>query len=148
MNTPVPLSDLPIFLEGLLRRLKPHRGIRWTAENYTSADQDGRVEAASLEEAEAVSSIIAPGRHAILLDIDVPAWLIESSTEGHSHLYVDVECAEEDYFAFLDACAKVGLLEAGYVSACKERGATSLRLPWIRKRTELDDLLNSGGDDL
>jgi hypothetical protein len=71
--------------------------------------------------------------HAILLDIDVPAWLVPSSTEGHSHLYVDVHCREEDYFAFLDAAAKVGLIQYGYASASKKKGATFLRLPWVKK---------------
>lgn len=29
-------------------------------------------------------------KHTILLDLDVPAKLVPSTTEGHSHLYIDI----------------------------------------------------------
>lgn len=72
-------------------------------------------------------------RHAVLLDLDVPAYLVPSTTPGHSHLYIDVDCREEDYFAFLDAAAKIGVIESGYAKASKKKGATYLRLPWVKK---------------
>lgn len=87
---------------------------------------------ATRDEANIVSSHV-PGtdraRHKILLDLDHPAWLIPSSTEGNHHLYVDVTCDWDDYLEFLQAAAKIGLVEAGYVAASCERGYTSLRLP-------------------
>lgn len=71
--------------------------------------------------------------HAIVLDLDVPAYLIPSSTPGHSHLYIDVGIEKKRYFGLLDSLAEVGVLESGYVSASKQRGFTCLRLPWIKK---------------
>lgn len=77
-----------------------------------------------------------PSRHAVLLDLDVPAKLIPSSTEGHSHLYVDVECSQEAYFRFLDAAAEVGIITKAYAEASQRKGASYLRLPWVKKGTK------------
>lgn len=72
-------------------------------------------------------------KHKVLLDLDVPAYLLPSSTEGNSHLYIDVECSQHDYFDLLDALARCGVIEDGYCRASGERGATALRLPWVKK---------------
>lgn len=77
------------------------------------------------------------GRHNLLIDIDRPAELVESSTPGHYHLYVELFGGEgahwEDYVAFLHAAAKIGLIESGYAYASQARGYTALRLPWVSK---------------
>lgn len=90
-----------------------------------------------LDEANLVSSRIDDGEHAgkhtVAIDLDVPAVLIPSSTPGHSHLYIDVPMTWEQYNGVLEALAGAGILETGYVAACKRRKHTSLRLPWIRK---------------
>ena len=72
-------------------------------------------------------------RHLPVLDIDIPAILVPSSTPGHSHLYLDVEMPESTFWKLCDALAEVGVLQHGYVIACKSRGYTSVRLPWIKK---------------
>ena len=72
-------------------------------------------------------------KHKIVLDIDMPAQLIPSSTPGHFHLYVDHEITWHDYQALLHVMGDVGLLEPGYVGASLARGHTALRLPWIKK---------------
>lgn len=69
-----------------------------------------------------------------MVDLDVPATLIPSTTPGHSHLYIDVPVNWSDYQLLLDALALVGAVEPGYVQASKARGFTSLRLPWVKKR--------------
>ena len=88
-------------------------------------------------EANVISSIRRgggnPTTHYPVLDLDIPAYLVPSSTPGHSHLYLDVELLDADYWALCDVLATYGILEPGYVSACKERGYTSVRLPWVRK---------------
>jgi hypothetical protein len=78
---------------------------------------------------------LGPQRHIIALDIDHPAWLIDSSTKGHSHLYIDVPggIAHEDYMELLELLGRIGVLEPGYVEASKARGSTFLRLPWVHK---------------
>lgn len=132
-----------------VENLTLHRNVRWELEDYVEGVKDEREVTPQLGDAEAVSSrwrTMYPfdgydqdNRHAVLLDLDVPAYLVKSSTEGHSHLYVQVVAPWEDYVEFLNAAAKIGMLEQGYVNACVERGATSLRLPWIKKGEERPD---------
>lgn len=94
---------------------------------------DDRVPASVAEGANIVTSKRADGRHAILLDLDVPAYLVPSSTPGHSHLYIDANLSESDYLTLLDLLRCAGVIEKGYASASKRHRATSLRLPWAKK---------------
>lgn len=71
--------------------------------------------------------------HRIVLDIDVPVKVVPSSTEGHSHLYIDVPIHWGDYQELLYALVTAGVLEEGYVEASIREGYTSARLPWIKK---------------
>lgn len=90
----------------------------------------------ALDQANIVTSRHATtDRHALLLDIDYPAWLVKSSTPGHFHLYLDVPggIPHEKYFALLGTLADCGVIERGYERTSRLRGFSSLRLPWIRK---------------
>jgi len=127
-----------------------YRVIKWAT---TSTDPDQQTgpkdleETTSLDEANIVSSeqvvrqfdysegqIVEGERlHTPVLDIDVPALLVDSSTPGKHHLYFDVPMTWGHYLELLDVMAKVGILEPGYVSASRARGFTAVRLPWIRK---------------
>jgi hypothetical protein len=71
--------------------------------------------------------------HAPALDIDFPARLLPSSTEGHFHLYLDKIMYWEDYAKLLRVMAEVGILEQGYVTASLERKMTCLRKPGLVK---------------
>lgn len=73
--------------------------------------------------------------HQVALDIDVPARLIPSTTEGNHHLLIAVDggIPERSYFKLLDALVDCGVIEEGYAEACKNTGFTTLRLPWIKK---------------
>lgn len=73
------------------------------------------------------------GFHKPVLDIDFPAALLPSSTEGHYHLYLDKEVIWDDYVALLKALATCGIIEQGYANASIERGHTAVRLPWVKK---------------
>lgn len=104
----------------------------------TEYDEDGnqKYEIVSEEEANLVISRtknLAGNKHAPVLDIDVPHKLVPSTTEGHSHLYVDVECDWEDYVAFLKAAVKIGLIEQGYADASINRGFSAVRKPGVKK---------------
>ena len=77
--------------------------------------------------------------HTPVLDIDIPATLVPSSTPGKNHLYLDVPMSWDQYTKLLDVMAEVGILEPGYVSASKKRGFTAVRLPWIRKPVPVGD---------
>lgn len=137
------------------RHLTLHKNVRWEMADYAVTDPatPDRDVTESIEDAEAVSSLISGkssfatpdgGFHDVLIDIDHKATLIPSSTEGHFHLYIPLGCLWDDYLQFLKAAAVIGLVEEGYVSASESRGATSLRLPWIKKGQEREALENGG----
>lgn len=88
-----------------------------------------------IEQANTVSSQLAlqPTMHAPCLDIDWPCGLIESSTPGHFHLYIDKPMTWAEYDKLLDVLVDVGIVEEGYRNASSQRGATHLRAPWERK---------------
>lgn len=93
-------------------------------------------EAAGVSDAELIASLNADGKHRPLLDIDFPAAVIPSSTEGHCHLYIDKELEWKDYKKLLNVLADLGIIEHGYRGASLARGYSALRLPWIKKDEE------------
>lgn len=127
----------------LLRKLATWRISVFKGSEAACTPDDTRTPA-PLDQANVVSSLIAPAtgpvpttrQHALLIDLDVPAYLVPSSTPGHSHLYVDVAIPEGQYLALLKALADCGVIEAGYYAASRERKATFLRLPWVHKEDQ------------
>lgn len=109
-------------------------------------------EVTTLVGAEAVSSEdVKTGRHMILLDIDHHCELIPSSRKGHYHLYIQMGMMGEgltweQYEPLLKAMAEAGMIEKGYYEVSKQRKATFLRLPWIRKGHELEDRQRTLGE--
>ena len=101
--------------------------------------KDDREPTVDLDQANVVSSLQSgtePGsraQHYPVLDLDLPAVLVPSPTPGHSHLYIDLPIPDDTYWRLCDALVDAGVLQEGYVSACKSRGYTSVRLPWVRK---------------
>jgi hypothetical protein len=75
---------------------------------------------------------VAPDRrmHRPVLDIDFPARLVPSSTEGHFHLYLDgVLIPHDKYMYLLAALASCGIISEGYLKHSTERGGTAVRMP-------------------
>ena len=103
--------------------------------DYECNDRN-RYATTDLDKAHVTTSMVAGSEmHKVVLDIDMPAVLLESSTPGHHHLYIDHEMTWENYKRLLNVMAEVGLLEPGYVGASETRKHTALRLPWVRKDT-------------
>ncbi|AVP42732.1 hypothetical protein SEA_SCHOOLBUS_77 [Mycobacterium phage SchoolBus] len=71
--------------------------------------------------------------HIPILDLDMDAMLLRSSTYGHYHLYIDKPMSWENYCKLLDVMAEVGILEQGYVDVSKKRSMTQVRTPWTKK---------------
>ena len=92
-----------------------------------------------LKLANVISSLGTDGLHYPVLDLDIPAYLVPSSTPGHSHLYLNIEIDADTYFELLDVLSGAGILESGYVAASEARGYSSVRLPWVKK--------DEGGDE-
>ena len=107
--------------------------------DYTPGAKRDRRPTHDVNEANLISSLVQgmePGKdaeHYPVLDLDFPAHLVPSSTEGHCHLYIDARLTDEQMWRLCDVLADVGILEPGYVGACKSRGYTSVRLPWVKK---------------
>jgi len=83
--------------------------------------------------ANCVVSVDDAGFHWPVLDIDYGVYTIPSTTPGHHHLYIDKALTESQYFELIDVCEKIGLIQPGYAKYSKERGFTSVRLPWVEK---------------
>lgn len=87
-----------------------------------------------------ITSLVANNvtHHKLIIDLDLPAKLVPSSTPGHFHLYVDHEIEKDAYFGLLAALVRAGLVEPGYLGASESRGYTAVRLPWIKKEAEAE----------
>lgn len=118
----------------LFSRLLAYKILNWNQSSDDPSDNDR--EQVELDRADVITSLLrGSDRHVLVIDIDHPAWLVKSTTEGHFHLYVDVPYGipSDIYFNLLDALANANVIEGGYMRASIQRGFTSLRLPWIKK---------------
>lgn len=105
-------------------------------ENFKAYESGDALKLAlKMEDGNIITSLIADKltHHKVIIDLDLPAKLIPSSTPGHFHLYVDHEIPFDSYFELLAAMEKCGLIEKGYLGAAKSHGFTGVRLPWVKK---------------
>lgn len=89
-----------------------------------------------------VSSLLEDGWHAPCLDIDIPMFVIPSTTPGKQHVYFPtVRLTWQQYDKLLWALTVAGILENGYYNASAKRQMTCLRLPGVRKysKEEIDE---------
>lgn len=73
------------------------------------------------------------GMHRVVLDIDMDAALIPSSTPGNHHLIIDKTLPWKDYVELLRALSKAGIIQPGYAKASIARGYSAIRPPWVKK---------------
>lgn len=73
------------------------------------------------------------GYHVPTLDIDLECELIESTTPGHFHLYIDKPMRWEEYYTLLQTLLDVGIIQKEYFDLSVHRGATFLRKPGVKK---------------
>ncbi len=85
-------------------------------------------------EANLISSRCTSGKHAPVIDIDVPMYVVPSSKLGHGHLYIDKEITWAQYTRILKALASAGIVEEGYLEASMERGFTAVRPIGVTKQ--------------
>lgn len=85
-------------------------------------------------EANIVSSRIeGSDYHTLMIDIDMPARLLPSSTPGCFHLYIDRPMLWPQYKAVLRALADAGVIEQAYYDFSVKNKETHLRAPWHDK---------------
>lgn len=112
---------------------KLYKDVKWADEYGLSTI---RTVTASELDAEVVSSEIDTrglNVHAPVLDLDVVAYLLPSTTPGHTHLYINHPIPWCKYKRMLKAMGNAGVLEQGYVEASIRRGHSSVRVPWLKK---------------
>lgn len=119
----------------------------------------------TLEGANLISSLCDDGLHMPVLDVDtMPAWkavlelvdswrwtfpsiappyvdpdwvdVVDSSTPGHSHIYVNAAMTWENYEPLLDHLRSRHVIEEGYYKAALARKATFVRPPGVLKPAE------------
>ncbi len=80
-----------------------------------------------------VSSACSDGSHAPVIDLDHRARLVQSTTPGHSHLYIDENVSWRQYRALLTGLYRCGLIDASVYWRSLDREATYVRPPWVQK---------------
>lgn len=89
--------------------------------------EESRVEA-SKQKANLISSMTKDGSgHKPVLDIDMEARLVPSSTKGHYHLFIDKKLSAKDYRMVLAVLVKVGIVQQGFLDGFDKRKATYVR---------------------
>lgn len=144
-TTPMLNRTTPVALFALLNRLKVY-AVNWKfslvpTENVEYEPGTDRGVVDHINDANVVSSELksvwgeGEKRHAVLLDIDYPAYLIPSSSPNHYHLYLDVPggVGHDDYMELLALLGRLGIIEHGYAEVSIKRGNSDLRLPWVNK---------------
>jgi hypothetical protein len=96
---------------------------------------DGR-ELADADTANLVSSECDDGLHMPVVDLDVPHELVESTTPGHGHLYLDVPMRFWRYAILLWGLYQAGVIERGFFWWALRRRATFVRPPHVRKQPD------------
>ncbi len=95
--------------------------------------EDFLLKVCSEDEANLVSSKCLTGKHAPVIDVDIPIYVVPSSQLGHHHLYIDKEISWNSYVRILKALASAGIIEDGYLKASLEREYTAVRPIGITK---------------
>lgn len=132
-------------LDELRERRVPLAGQMLAYADFTSTEYDGNDHegVADIERANLITSIVEAGglsrlgggfaSHKVVIDVDLPVTVVESTTPGHCHLFVDKAMTWPEYVALLEALTVAGIVEPGYLAAALQRGHTAVRLPWVRK---------------
>lgn len=72
--------------------------------------------------------------HIPVLDIDLKAALVPSTTPGHYHLYIDKILSDEKYGKLLEVMVECGIVQQGILdNQWKKNGYTAVRIPSVKK---------------
>lgn len=109
----------------------------WISTTLDQKDYDPEGEALvqveGLDRGNLVSSRMMNGNHTPALDLDVQAALLDSSTEGHHHLFINKEMSWRKYKRLLKALKNAGIIEPYFYTVSCKRKQTMLRKPGLKK---------------
>lgn len=83
-----------------------------------------------------VSSRTTSGKHMPILDLDFPHTVIDSTTSGHKHLYLDREIAHWRWLVLMIGLRVGHVIEPGFFVWSLRRGANFVRLPGTEKQEQ------------
>jgi len=75
-----------------------------------------------------------------MLDLDLPHWYTESSTEGHGHLVIDTNLEPWQMKEIISVLAKHNVLQKGIEKQWDERNCLTLRMPGMSKDNREDGM--------
>lgn len=115
--------------DGLRSLWKTKGPMMVSSDDTEMAMQNTHLPAQSMQDATLVGSLGAGQLHYPCFDLDgIPIRIVESSTTGHCHMYIDRACSWESYKELLQALANCGVITHGYKEFCFKRGMSNLRL--------------------
>lgn len=80
-----------------------------------------------------ISSLTHDGKQMPIIDMDFPHHYEASTSDGHSHLYVDIPMSRWRWFVLMCALRYTGVIELGFFVWSLRRGANFVRLPGVKK---------------
>lgn len=120
----------------------PNRRTRWYAKDFEIKDEPLAKSLIEYRQADnrwpvddpnfrpnLISSITVTGKQMPILDLDFPHQVIESSTPGHHHLFLDVEMSNFRWFVLMCALRFAGVIELGFFLWSIRRGGNFVRIP-------------------
>lgn len=108
--------------------------------DFVATDYDGgnlHTPVDNIKNANAISSKTDSGTHKVLLDLDVEHYYVPSSTEGHGHLYINVDLTTPQFNVLLFTLQYLGIIQKGFAFLSIKRGFAALRFPWVKKEVPL-----------
>jgi hypothetical protein len=94
-----------------------------------------------------VGSKLENGNHMPVIDLDLPCMLVESSTPGHFHLYVNKEMSFGQMLNMLQMMTDAGVVQPGFNRFTRERGEAFVRYPGVTKANEKAKTPLAGTED-
>lgn len=68
-----------------------------------------------------------------ILDLDFPHHVVQSTSDGHTHLYLDVPISTWRWFWLMCALRYAGVIELGFFVWSIRRRGNFVRLPGVKK---------------
>jgi hypothetical protein len=110
-----------------------------SVDRYRRNANEGNLRFVAPREGNLVSSMVQPGFHRPVLDLDIPHMYVPSSTPGHGHLYLNgVFLNDSQHFAFISSLVHFNVLGEGSLAQVKAQNMSLVRAMHIRKGSELE----------
>jgi hypothetical protein len=90
-------------------------------------------------DANLISSQKVNGKHTLFLDLDQEHFIAPSTTEGHSHIYINTDLSTDALKEIIGVLAKHGVVQEGIKKQLDTSGFLTFRPPGVKKYDQYDD---------